>query len=324
MQHAILSVLCAAAFAGAPANAAELLGETPDTTLTLAAPTLAAPTLTVFDAGSLPAGNRAAYSALITREADRRGMPSALAHAVATIESGWDPNARGTSGEVGLMQIMPATAAMLGFRGTNEQLADPATNIRLGVQYLSAAWVLAGGEPCTALMKYRAGHGETMMSARSVQYCQRAGRYLTSVNSPLAARANVSASTIRLPDGLDGLNQNLAPRPFAPPTLLTSDEWVRLRTGHRTAEDSERFWAARRQQLVAMRAQRETLFATRLTLTRPVHLATHQPAVGPAAATARRYALARAHRHTHFALRLPRHISGGTGADLVSEWFPGS
>lgn len=125
--------------------------------------------------------------ALVTAAAERRGIPPVLGHAVAFVESGWNPNAQGAAGEVGLMQVMPATAAMLGFRGTLAELADPATNVRLGVQYLGDAWFLARGNLCTALMKYRAGHGEDAMSALSVEYCARVRAYLAAAGSPLAS-----------------------------------------------------------------------------------------------------------------------------------------
>jgi hypothetical protein len=39
------------------------------------------------------------------------------------------------------------------------------------VIYLARAWRLAGGDLCTAVMKYRAGHGETRFSFLSVNYC---------------------------------------------------------------------------------------------------------------------------------------------------------
>ena len=138
-----------------------------------------------------PDAARAAYSALVTQEAERRGLPPALGNAVATVESNWNPAAQGADGEVGLMQVLPSTAAMLGFRGSPAELADPATNIRLGVTYLSGAWFLAGGNLCNALMKYRAGHGEEAMSPRSAEYCERVRQYLVSVGSPLGATAAV-------------------------------------------------------------------------------------------------------------------------------------
>ncbi len=87
------------------------------------------------------------------------------------VESGYNPGAIGTSGEIGLMQILPATARMRGFAGSNLDLAVPETNIHFGVTYLAGAWRLAGGDICTAVMKYRAGYGETRFSYLSVNYC---------------------------------------------------------------------------------------------------------------------------------------------------------
>jgi soluble lytic murein transglycosylase-like protein len=116
-------------------------------------------------------GDVAAYRAFAAEEADRAGLPPEVADAVMAVESGYHPEAVGDAGEIGLMQIMPSTARMLGFAGSLSELAVPATNIRLGVIYLAAAWRLAGGDLCTAVMKYRAGHGETRFSYRSVDYC---------------------------------------------------------------------------------------------------------------------------------------------------------
>lgn len=127
------------------------------------------------------ASGRAGYRALVERESARHGFPAEIAEAVMAVESGYDPSARGAAGEVGLMQVMPGTARMLGFAGTNDDLADPATNIRYGVTYLARAWRLAGQDICTATMKYRAGHGETRFSQLSVNYC-------VAVRSKLSAR----------------------------------------------------------------------------------------------------------------------------------------
>ncbi|XSC43001.1 lytic transglycosylase domain-containing protein [Bradyrhizobium sp. RDT10] len=129
---------------------------------------------------SVPDG-RARYRALIEKEAAQAGLPPEVAEAVMAVESGYNPDAIGGVGEIGLMQILPSTAAMLGFRGTLAELAVPETNIRYGVTYLAKAWRLAGGDLCTAAMKYRAGHGENRFSVLSVNYC-------TAVRSKLAAR----------------------------------------------------------------------------------------------------------------------------------------
>jgi hypothetical protein len=105
---------------------------------------------------------------------------------VAQVESAYNPHAVGTVGEIGLMQVRPTTAAMLGHRGTIADLHEPSTNIRYGVGYLAEAWKLANGNLCRALMKYRAGHGEERFSERSVEYCRRARAHLASLGSPLA------------------------------------------------------------------------------------------------------------------------------------------
>jgi len=114
------------------------------------------------------------------------GLPGAIADAVMHVESNYRPGAIGRSGEIGLMQVMPATARLLGFGGTPAELADPQTNVRLGVRYLAGAWRLANGDLCTAVMKYRAGHGETRFSVRSIDYCMRVRAHLASIGYPVA------------------------------------------------------------------------------------------------------------------------------------------
>jgi soluble lytic murein transglycosylase-like protein len=131
------------------------------------------------------------YRALIKREAADNGLPPDIADAVAAIESGYDPGAIGGVGEIGLMQVRPGTAAMLGFKGDLAELARPDVNIHYGVTYLGQAWRLANGDLCRALMKYRAGHGEEIMSALSMTYCGRARAHLAETGSPFAAAASV-------------------------------------------------------------------------------------------------------------------------------------
>lgn len=124
---------------------------------------------------------RAHFRSIIEKETTRTGLPSEIAEAVMEVESGFNPAVIGAAGEIGLMQLMPPTARMLGFSGSLAELAQPEVNIHYGVNYLSQAWRLAGGDLCTAVMKYRAGHGETRFSQLSVNYC-------VAVRSRLAAR----------------------------------------------------------------------------------------------------------------------------------------
>jgi hypothetical protein len=126
------------------------------------------------------------YLSVIAREAERHGLPVALADSVVMVESGYNPTVVGSVGEIGLMQVRPTTAAMLGFTGPQEALSHPETNIRYGVEYLAQAWRLAGRDLCRALMKYRAGHGTERMTPLSKEYCRRARAHLASIGSPLA------------------------------------------------------------------------------------------------------------------------------------------
>jgi hypothetical protein len=101
------------------------------------------------------------------------------------------------------MQVMPPTARMLGFNGTLEELAEPETNIALGVRYLAEAWRLANGDICTAAMKYRAGHNERRFSMLSVRYCVRVREHLASVGYAVTgvvpeATFGFSADTTRM------------------------------------------------------------------------------------------------------------------------------
>lgn len=139
------------------------------------------------DARSGGLQDRSTYLPAIAHEAAANGIPPALVDAVVRIESRYDPAAVGSVGEIGLMQVRPKTAALLGFQGTSADLAQPQTNLRYGVGYLAKAWRLASGDLCRTLMKYRAGHGSETMSTLSVEYCRRARVHLVSVGVNYAA-----------------------------------------------------------------------------------------------------------------------------------------
>jgi soluble lytic murein transglycosylase-like protein len=170
MRPVLTSLALLAALAIAPA-AAE-----PATNSPAAEPAIAAPR---------PFDPRAVYRRMAREEAERHGVPAELVDAVMRTESNYNPLARGAAGEVGLMQVMPPTARLLGFSGSDLELADAATNIRLGTRYLAQAWRLGQGDICTAVMKYRAGHNETRFSVLSVQYCQKVRQHLAGLGYPV-------------------------------------------------------------------------------------------------------------------------------------------
>lgn len=113
------------------------------------------------------------YGALVSQYAAAYGVPASLAHAVITVESNYRPNMLGSAGEVGLMQIKPATARMMGYSGGAKGLFNPETNIKFGMKYLGMAHQLAGGDTCGTILRYNAGHGARRMNPVSAAYCSK-------------------------------------------------------------------------------------------------------------------------------------------------------
>ena len=126
--------------------------------------------------------------------------------------------------------------------------------------YLAKAWRLAGGDLCRALMKYRAGHGEEIMTARSRIYCNRARNRLVALNSAFAS-----------PDAVAAIAPIAAPAatavPAAPTTTVNSKSkskatvapknvYASLRQG--TAAASRAYWAAHEARIRTIKARIET------------------------------------------------------------------
>jgi soluble lytic murein transglycosylase-like protein len=90
----------------------------------------------------------------------------------------------GSAGEVGLMQIKPATARMLGYTGSVKGLYDPETNIKYGMKYLAMAQDLGGGTTCGTILKYNAGHAARRMNPVSSAYCRKVKVQMASAGDP--------------------------------------------------------------------------------------------------------------------------------------------
>ena len=95
------------------------------------------------------------YGEAIRRVADRHGVDGLLIASVAQVESGFDPLAVSHRGAVGLMQIMPATAAMRNVEA--EQLTEPQLNLDLGARYLQYLLERYDGDLELTLAAYNAG-----------------------------------------------------------------------------------------------------------------------------------------------------------------------
>jgi membrane-bound lytic murein transglycosylase B len=105
---------------------------------------------------------------MITAAATKYGVPPSLALAVAQRESGLNQSAVGTSGEIGVFQLMPGTATQLGVNPS-----DLSQNIDGGVRYLSQLSTQYGGDWHTALEAYNGGPGNVArgtVSSAAVAY----------------------------------------------------------------------------------------------------------------------------------------------------------
>lgn len=133
----------------------------------LATASLQAPEGASEQASSVP------WYAHIQQAASTYGVDVHLLHAVVAVESNFDAKAVSRSGAVGLMQIMPATAAgFIGLRGTRQslrlQLQDPAINVHAGALYLRALLDTFSQRMDLALAAYNAGSGNVRKAGNCV------------------------------------------------------------------------------------------------------------------------------------------------------------
>jgi len=103
--------------------------------------------------------SRSAVRQVIVEEAARYGVPAAFALAVAWQESGWQQGVVSSAGAVGVMQLVPATAAWVGesMLGVPVNMHDTRENVRAGVRLLSHYLVRYAGNKDLVLAAYYQG-----------------------------------------------------------------------------------------------------------------------------------------------------------------------
>lgn len=118
--------------------------------------------------------------------AGRHGVDYELLQALIATESGFDAGAVSPRGAVGLMQLMPATAARFGVaadarRSVEQRLTDPATNVAAGTRYLRHLLDLFEGRLDLALAAYNAGEGAVQRAGRQIPAYRETQNYVKSV-----------------------------------------------------------------------------------------------------------------------------------------------
>ena len=123
----------------------------------------------------------------LIREASKtHGIDYELLQAVIATESGFNPRAVSPKGAVGLMQLIPPTAARYGVKDDKYSLAehkltDPRTNIRAGSSYLNYLIKLFPGQIELAIAAYNAGEGAVKRSGNKIPNYPETRNYVKTV-----------------------------------------------------------------------------------------------------------------------------------------------
>lgn len=93
----------------------------------------------------------------INKYADLYEVPRPLVHRLVIRESRHRPDAINRP-YYGLMQILPATARSMGFKGKPNDLLNAETNLKYAVKYLRGAWLVSDGSYDKAVKWYSQGY----------------------------------------------------------------------------------------------------------------------------------------------------------------------
>lgn len=104
-----------------------------------------------------------AYKELVSQNSVKCNIDESLIYSIIRAESNFSPTACSSAGAIGLMQLMPATAAKISSSGAESNvpgiLSRPEFNIRYGVKHLKNLLVLFDGDIVKAVAAYNAGSG---------------------------------------------------------------------------------------------------------------------------------------------------------------------
>jgi soluble lytic murein transglycosylase-like protein len=117
------------------------------------------------------------YDDLIEEHAAQHSLEPDFVKAVIQAESAFNPWARSVKGAMGLMQLMPSTAAE--YKVSNAY--DPAQNIRAGVAYLKSLLTRFNNDVSLALAAYNAGPNAVKKYGNTVPPYKETRNYVTKI-----------------------------------------------------------------------------------------------------------------------------------------------
>ncbi|HEY9465827.1 MAG TPA: lytic transglycosylase domain-containing protein [Vicinamibacterales bacterium] len=145
---------------------------------------------------------RELYEPYVLEYSNRHSLRPELVRAVIQVESGYNARALSPKGAMGLMQLMPDTARMLGV----QRPYDPEQNIRGGTRYLRLLLDKYDGSEELALAAYNAGSGAVDRYGRNIPPYRETRDYVRKVGSKAGDNAYTTRKlriykTIEIVDG---------------------------------------------------------------------------------------------------------------------------
>ena len=118
------------------------------------------------------------FAKLIDGAARDAALDPALVHAVISVESGYNSAARSPKGALGLMQVLPATAARYGVTNPGR---SPEANLKAGTLYLSDLMLLFDSRIDLALAAYNAGENAVLRYGQRIPPYRETQQYVPAV-----------------------------------------------------------------------------------------------------------------------------------------------
>lgn len=121
----------------------------------------------------------ARWGPMIEQVAAEHAVDPHLLHAIVSVESAYNPQARSHAGALGLMQVIPATGRRFGA----QNLLDPLQNLRAGTAYLVWLHKRFNGDLELMLAAYNAGEGAVQRHGNRVPPYRETRQYVAKVTA---------------------------------------------------------------------------------------------------------------------------------------------
>jgi len=156
------------------------------------------------------------FAAQIQNAAREAAVDQALVHAVIFVESRYNPAARSPKGAIGLMQVLPETAARYGV--TNPGFS-PEANLQAGTRYLSDLMQLFDNRLDLVLAAYNAGENAVLRYGQRIPPYRETQLYVPAVLAKYREWQQLPQPVVvAVPDRIEYLaGTRLDPKSAAPP-----------------------------------------------------------------------------------------------------------